>query len=96
MAQQGDKNRDDWYQRWISGIADDVASNMEGEEERERRMDDLRYRLDHMSRRLRQARVAQHETDHLDGVLILDRATPEQRRAALGKLRPEPVLGSLY
>jgi peptide deformylase len=43
-----------------------------------------------------EARVIQHEVDHLDGVLILDRATPEQRRAALGKLRPEPVLGSLY
>ena len=41
------------------------------------------------------ARVVQHESDHLDGVLILDRASPEQRRTALGKLRPKPVLGSL-
>jgi peptide deformylase len=29
------------------------------------------------------ARVLQHETDHLDGVLILDRATSDERRAAL-------------
>lgn len=39
-----------------------------------------------------EARVVQHEADHLDGILILDRATPEQRREALGKLRPRPVL----
>jgi peptide deformylase len=42
-----------------------------------------------------EARVVQHESDHLDGVLILDRASLEQRRVALGKLRPKPVLGSL-
>jgi peptide deformylase len=41
------------------------------------------------------ARVMQHEIDHLDGVLILDRTTPEQRREALAKLRPQPVLGPL-
>lgn len=29
------------------------------------------------------ARLLQHETDHLDGVLILDRAAPEERRAAI-------------
>ena len=33
------------------------------------------------------ARVVQHEVDHLDGILILDRATPEDRRAALAELR---------
>ena len=33
------------------------------------------------------ARVVQHEVDHLDGILILDRATPEDRRAALQELR---------
>jgi len=33
------------------------------------------------------ARVIQHEMDHLDGVLILDRAPPEQRREALRELR---------
>jgi peptide deformylase len=39
-----------------------------------------------------EARVLQHESDHLDGVLILDRASAEQRREALGKLRPQPTL----
>jgi peptide deformylase len=33
------------------------------------------------------ARVAQHELDHLDGILIIDRTTPEGRREALGILR---------
>jgi len=43
----------------------------------------------------RDARVVQHELDHLDGILILDRTTPEGRREALGILRPEPLLGAL-
>jgi peptide deformylase len=34
-----------------------------------------------------EARVLQHEIDHLDGVLILDRAPSEQRKAALRALR---------
>ena len=38
------------------------------------------------------ARVAQHELDHLDGVLILDRTTPEARREAMAVLRPKPLL----
>jgi peptide deformylase len=38
------------------------------------------------------ARVVQHEVDHLDGVLILDRTTPEAKREALGTLRPDPAL----
>ena len=29
------------------------------------------------------ARILQHETDHCDGILILDRAAPEERRAAI-------------
>ena len=33
------------------------------------------------------ARIMQHEIDHLDGLLILDRATPEERRRALKELR---------
>ena len=48
MTRENDKNRNDWYQRWISGIADDVASNMEGEPEREARMDALHRRLDQL------------------------------------------------
>jgi peptide deformylase len=38
------------------------------------------------------ARTVQHELDHLDGVLILDRTTPEARREALATLRPRVVL----
>jgi peptide deformylase len=38
------------------------------------------------------ARTVQHELDHLDGVLILDRTTPEARRDALATLRPRVVL----
>jgi peptide deformylase len=38
------------------------------------------------------ARAAQHEHDHLDGILILDRTTPEARKEALGLLRPRIVL----
>jgi peptide deformylase len=42
-----------------------------------------------------EARVLQHELDHLDGILTIDRTTPEHRRAALGQLRPQPALGNL-
>ena len=38
------------------------------------------------------ARCVQHELDHLDGVLIIDRTTPEARREALATLRPRVVL----
>jgi peptide deformylase len=34
-----------------------------------------------------EARVLQHELDHLDGVLTLDRTTKQQRREALRELR---------
>src|SRR5690242_12066165 len=34
-----------------------------------------------------EARVIQHEIDHLDGVLILDRTTREQRKEAIRTLR---------
>lgn len=33
------------------------------------------------------ARLLQHETDHLDGIIILDRATHEERKAALRRYR---------
>jgi peptide deformylase len=42
-----------------------------------------------------EARVIQHELDHLDGVLIIDRTSPEDRREALARLRPQPILGPL-
>jgi peptide deformylase len=48
---------------------------------------DLRLELEGLP-----ARIIQHELDHLDGVLILDRTTPEARREALALLRPQAVL----
>ncbi len=48
---------------------------------------DVRYELTDVP-----ARVVQHELDHLDGVLILDRTTDEARREALATLRPRTVL----
>jgi len=48
---------------------------------------DVRYELEDYS-----ARCVQHETDHLDGVLMIDRTTPEARREALGILRPRIVI----
>ena len=41
------------------------------------------------------ARVAQHELDHLDGTLILDRTTDEARKEALATLRPRPILAGV-
>jgi len=38
------------------------------------------------------ARIVQHELDHLDGTLILNRTTPEARREALAALRPRLVI----
>lgn len=40
------------------------------------------------------ARVVQHELDHLDGRLIIDRTDPESRREALAQLRPRLVLST--
>jgi peptide deformylase len=48
---------------------------------------DVRLELEELA-----ARVAQHELDHLDGVLILDRTDEQARRDALAILRPRPVL----
>ena len=39
------------------------------------------------------ARVVQHELDHLDGVLMIQRTDDASRRAALAQLRPQPVVG---
>jgi peptide deformylase len=49
--------------------------------------EDVRYELEGLA-----ARVVQHETDHLDGVLTIDRTDPESRKQALGALRPRPTL----
>ena len=48
---------------------------------------DVRYELEGYG-----ARVAQHELDHLDGVLIIDRTGDEHRKEALSTLRPRAVL----
>jgi peptide deformylase len=48
---------------------------------------DVRYELDGYA-----ARCVQHEADHLDGVLMIDRTTPEGRKEALSILRPRIVL----
>jgi peptide deformylase len=40
------------------------------------------------------ARVVQHEIDHLDGYLILDRTTAEERRRVLKELRERSLEGS--
>ncbi len=51
---------------------------------------DLRFELEGHP-----ARVAQHELDHLDGTLILDRTTDEARKEALAVLRPRPILAGV-
>ena len=38
------------------------------------------------------SRVVQHELDHLDGVMIIDRTDDEHRKEALATLRPRAVL----
>jgi peptide deformylase len=48
---------------------------------------DVRLELEELG-----ARVAQHEVDHLDGILILDRTTDESRRESLALLRPRLAL----
>ncbi len=41
------------------------------------------------------ARIVQHEIDHLDGTLILDRATPEERRRVLKEMRERSLVQEL-
>lgn len=40
------------------------------------------------------ARAVQHETDHLDGVLFLQRLAPEYRRSAMAQIRASDWFGS--
>ena len=49
--------------------------------------DDLHIELDEYG-----SRIVQHELDHLDGVLIIDRTDDERRKEALEILRPRAVL----
>jgi peptide deformylase len=41
------------------------------------------------------ARLLQHEIDHLDGTLLLERLDPDQRKAAMGELRRRMEAGTL-
>lgn len=49
--------------------------------------EDVRFELEAYG-----ARIVQHELDHLDGVLIIDRTDDEHRKQALAILRPRAVL----
>jgi peptide deformylase len=49
--------------------------------------DDMRVELEQYA-----SRIVQHELDHLDGVLIIDRTDDEHRKEALATLRPRVVL----
>ncbi|MBB1054352.1 peptide deformylase [Dietzia sp. B44] len=40
------------------------------------------------------ARAVQHETDHLDGILFLQRLTPDRRRSAMAGIRSSGWFGS--
>jgi peptide deformylase len=61
-----------------------LAVRLEGRDENG---EEVSYDLEGMP-----ARIAQHEFDHLDGVLIIDRTTPDARREAMGSLRPRVVI----
>lgn len=49
--------------------------------------EDMRVELDAYG-----SRIVQHELDHLDGVLVIDRTDDEHRKEALATLRPRAVL----
>jgi peptide deformylase len=61
-----------------------IAVRIQGRDERGKK---VAFDLEGMA-----ARIAQHEFDHLDGTLILDRTTAEDRRKALAVLRPRVFL----
>ncbi len=65
-------------------VARSTAVRLEGFDEKGK---EVAYDLDGMA-----ARIAQHEYDHLDGKLMLDRTTPDARREAMAALRPRLVL----
>jgi peptide deformylase len=65
-------------------VARPTAVRLEGFDERG---EPVEYDLEGMP-----ARIAQHEYDHLDGKLMLDRTNPDARREAMAALRPRLVL----
>jgi len=89
LPQRGDEiDVDDEGCLSIQGVTVPVerptSVRLEGKDEQG---NDVSYDLDGMA-----ARIVQHEFDHLDGKLMLDRTTPEARREAMGALRPRLVL----
>jgi peptide deformylase len=61
-----------------------TAVRLEGRDENG---EEVAYDLEGMA-----ARIVQHEVDHLDGKLMIDRTTPAARREAMAALRPRLVL----
>jgi peptide deformylase len=89
LPKRGDENDvDDEGCLSIQGVTVPVerptSVRLEGKDEQG---NDVAYDFEGMA-----ARVVQHEFDHLDGTLMLDRTTPEARREAMGALRPRLVL----
>jgi peptide deformylase len=89
LEPRGDeKERDDEGCLSIQGVTVPVervtAVRLSGRDENG---EEVGYDLDGMA-----ARIAQHEYDHLDGKLMLDRTSPEARREAMAALRPRLVL----
>lgn len=74
----------------IPGIAYPVAR---AERIRVRGLDEHGVMVDREAEEL-EARVIQHEVDHLDGVLFIERIAPEQRREALRILREQALAGA--
>jgi peptide deformylase len=58
-------------------------------EAKDEKGDDVRLELEGLP-----ARVVQHEVDHLDGVLIIDRTDPASRKEAMAQLRPRLLIAS--
>jgi peptide deformylase len=88
VSRAGERETDDEGCLSLQGVLvpveRDVGITLEGVDETGK---ELRLELDGLA-----ARVAQHELDHLDGVLILDLTTDESRRDALARLRPRIAL----
>ena len=90
LAQRSDETEADdegclSLQRVLAPVERSVSVRIEGKNEHGQ---DVAYDLAGSP-----ARTAQHELDHLNGVLIIDRTTPEARREALATLRPRVVIG---
>ena len=56
-------------------------------EAKDEKGNDVRLELEGLA-----ARVVQHEVDHLDGVMIIDRTDPASRKEAMAQLRPRLLI----